>query len=116
MIGTSLMVWLFHHIDGKVIKQVTISDVMSAVGFTILGIALGWLTILVFIAMSYDELKLGKVVVWKKKKKKKKEKISDAEILNDLFELAKDKPSLKQQLVEKLNFELKETPIKGLEE
>lgn len=109
MIGTVLMHWLFRYIDKSKVKQVTISDALSAVGATILGIAFGWLTVVVFVAMSYDELKLGKIVLWKKKKKKK---VSDADILEDLLKLAKDKPSLKQQLIDKLNFE---EPIKGLE-
>ncbi|KKM55941.1 hypothetical protein LCGC14_1552140 [marine sediment metagenome] len=116
MIGTVLLNWLFNHIDKNKIKQITISDALSIAGMTILGTAFGWLTIVVFVAMSYDELKLGKIVLWKKKKKKKEsrvDKISDADILEDLFKRAVEKPSLKQQLIDKLNFE---KPIKGLEE
>lgn len=112
IIGTLLLNWLFNHIDDEQIKKITISDAISMIGFTILGICAGWLTVVVFVAMSYDELNLGKIVLWKKKKKKKK-KVSDAEILDDLLKLARDKPSLKQQMIDKLNFE---KPIKGLEE
>lgn len=115
MIGTVLLHWLFRYIDKIKVKQITISDALSMVGMTIMGIAFGWLTVVVLVAMSYDELKLGKIVLWKKKKKKKhhKKKVSDAQILDDLFELAIDKPSLRQQLYEKLTIE---KPIKGLEE
>jgi len=116
MIGTALLFWLFHHIDGKSVKQVTLSQVLAVIFLVVLGTLLGWLTLIIFIGMAYDELDLGDIVVWKKAKKTKKKKASDAEILNDLLELTKDKPSLKQQLAEKLNFEFKETPIKGLEE
>lgn len=113
IIGTILLNWLLYCVDNITVKQVTISDVLIMIGTSILGMVFGWLTILVFVMMAYDELRLGDIVLWKKKKTKQP-KASDADILDDLFKRALDKPSLKQQLIEKLNFD--EKTIKGLEE
>ena len=110
MLATVALFWLFNE-DG--IKQLTVGDVLIGIGGAVMGTMLGWLTVFMAASFSYDEFDLGDIVVWKKKKKKPLPKPSDADILDDLLKLAAKKPSLKQQLIEKLTVE---KPIKGLEE
>jgi len=112
MIGTVYLFWFFNLTDP--IKQISISDVFAGIFVAAIGTVLSWLTIVMAIGMTYEELNVGDIVLWKKTKKKKKtKKVSDADILDDLFKRAEVKPSLRQQLIDRLNFE--EKPIKGLE-
>ncbi|KKM24503.1 hypothetical protein LCGC14_1604390 [marine sediment metagenome] len=117
MIGVAYLGWFwFFSVAKTPVKKITVSDMFDGLALTIFGIAMGWVTIVIAIFITYDEFDVGDIVVWKKKKKKKKEpyKVSDADILEDLFIRVKNKPSLKEELMEKLTFEQK--PIKGLEE
>jgi len=115
MIATTYLFWFFAATETEPAKQITVSDTLDGVFLAILGTAFGWLTIIMAIGMTYDEFDVGDIVVWKKKKPHI-DKVSDADMLEDLFKRAIDKPSLKQQLAEKFKFEFKEKPIKGLEE
>ena len=114
MVGITYIFW-FLNVTGDPIKQVTVSDVFEGIGITLLGTLLGWVSVIMCIGMTWEKFDVGDIVLWKKMKKEPRiDKVSDADILEDLLKRAVEKPSLKQQLIEKLNFEQK--PIKGLEE
>ena len=113
MIGTVYLFWFFSLTDP--IKQITISDVFAGIFIMVIGIVASWVSVIMCIGMTWEKFDVGDIVLWKKMKKEPRiDKVSDADILEDLLKRAVEKPSLKQQLIEKLNFEQK--PIKGLEE
>jgi len=93
--------WLLYFMaDNEPIETVTIGEMLGMSAIALLGIALSWVTVLMAVCYTWDEKRIGHIVIWKRSKPKPK-KVSEA----TLRKTAKEHGyTLK-----------KDTPLKGIE-